>query len=461
MIVFMWINTVEGITVLIFLMLGIYLSSYIGLFGTLLNFTERTIKFPLLISAPTFWVSTEYLRSHAGFMALPWSLIGHSQYLNLPILQISSLTGVYGISFLIVMVNVMFYKIILSLFDRRSNPGSVRTFPVRDIIITSLAIILSTAYGFIIISERGQEETIPVTVIQGNIPQQIKWDPEWRKRNIEKHIRLSKESAFSQKSSLIVWPETSVTIPLNAYFYAMKVIPELSKDLDTYLLIGGSQSPKFGSGEFKMTHNFNTAFLFSPDGRFKGKYQKIYLLPFGEYLPYENVLPWPRGFRRLIDETGTVIPGKEYTLLELDRVLFGALICWENIFSDLFRQFVKRGARFMVNLTNEAWFGDTAAPTQFLAMNVFRAAENRVSIVRSANTGISCFINPYGQIMGKIEKDGRDIFVEGYLTMAIPLSKGTTFYTRYGDIFTYVNMLISLSFIAVSLFRLKISKSPE
>jgi apolipoprotein N-acyltransferase len=241
----------------------------------------------------------------------------------------------------------------------------------------------------------------------------------------------------------------------------MKFIPALAKDLETHLLIGSSQSPKFGSAEFKMTHNFNTAFLFSPDGRFKGKYQKIYLLPFGEYLPYENILPWPRGFRRLIDETGAVIPGKDYTLLELDRVPFGALICWENIFSDFFRQFVKRGARFMVNLTNEAWFGDTAAPTQFLAMNVFRATENRVSIVRSANTGISCFIDPYGRIMGKVEKGGRDVFVEGYLTMGIPLSKGTTFYTRYGDIFVYVTIIIAFSLIVVSLFRLKMSKLPE
>jgi apolipoprotein N-acyltransferase len=115
----------------------------------------------------------------------------------------------------------------------------------------------------------------------------------------------------------------------------------------------------------------------------------------------------------------------------------------------------------MVNLTNEAWFGDTAAPTQFLAMNVFRAAENRVSIVRSANTGISCFISPYGQIMGKIEKDGKDVFVEGYLTMPIPLSNGTTFYTRYGDIFAYVAIILASFLIMVSVFRLKISKLPE
>jgi apolipoprotein N-acyltransferase len=170
------------------------------------------------------------------------------------------------------------------------------------------------------------------------------------------------------------------------------------------------------------------------------------LLPFGEYLPLKN-LPWPSRISALW-EGGAFVPGNEYTVLDLTVFKLAVTICWENIFPNLVREFVKNGADLIVNITNEAWFGDTAAPYQFMAMNVFRAVENRVAIARAANTGISGFIDPVGRILGTVNKNNQEILVEGYLVKDLPLSQPGTFYTRHGDLFAWLclGMLLVMLF---------------
>jgi apolipoprotein N-acyltransferase len=176
--------------------------------------------------------------------------------------------------------------------------------------------------------------------------------------------------------------------------------------------------------------------FFSPEGKVLGQYLKIRLVPFGEYIPCEESIPWPdfivqRG-KRNFD-----IAGSEATLFQVDGIQFGTLICWEVLFPDLTRNVVKKGADFVINLTNEAWFGSIAFPYQMLSSCVFRAVENRVNLVRCANTGISCFIDPYGRITGRIENGGKDIFVSGILTQKILISPPGTFYTNHGDLLVY------------------------
>jgi len=148
------------------------------------------------------------------------------------------------------------------------------------------------------------------------------------------------------------------------------------------------------------------------------------------------------------------IPGKEFTLFTMDGIQFGVLICWEVVFPDLFRQFVKNGANVMFNITNEGWFGDTAAPHQMAAINVFRAVENRIAIVRSANTGISCFIDPYGRITGRVlDHKGKDTFVRGHLTQAVPVVSAKTFYTQHGDLFAHGCIAIAIITLLLSMLR--------
>jgi apolipoprotein N-acyltransferase len=178
------------------------------------------------------------------------------------------------------------------------------------------------------------------------------------------------------------------------------------------------------------------------------------LLPFGEYLPYRDVLPWPSRLTSLSDRAN-FLPGTDYTIFDLGEARFGVLICWESLFPEQVRQFVHRGAEFIVNITNEAWFGETAAPYQFWMMNVFRAIENRVSVVRAANTGVSGFIDPYGRMLGKVEEQEKDSFVAGYLTKTVPFPQTSTFYTRYGDVWAYGNLAVTVLFLLVAIVGIK------
>jgi len=451
--IFYWINVIKGFTLIDFLFLGIYLGSYFGMFGLLLNFILKRSNFPSFVTAPVLWVSVEYLRSHAGFLALPWALLGHSQYLNLPVIQISSITGTYGVSFLIVMSNVALSEVILYLLSEKAREHTkCHLKPIRPVVVTLLLFGLSLGYGYMCILQQFKGKRINITVIQGNIAQDIKWNPTLRDQILEKHIQLTKQASNSSNASLIVWPETAVQGTLTCDPYLLQTISDLAKATQTSLLIGSSQRPKFGSREFKKKHLFNSAFLIASNGIVKKCYDKINLLPFGEYLPYRGRLPWPSRFVSLADN---YTPGKEFTLFALEGVKFGTLICWENLFPDLFRKFVNNGANFMINITNEAWFGETAAPYQFLSMSVFRAVENRVTVVRSANTGISCFIDPSGRIIGKVNNNNKDIFVEGFLTREIPLSQERTLYTRYGDIFAYINLMATIFMLASSFLKVR------
>ena len=459
--VFYWINTVKGFSFLDFLILGIYLGSYFGIFGLLLNFITKKTQLTNIITAPVLWVSLEYLRSNAGFMSLPWAILAHSQYLNLPIIQIASFAGVYGVSFLIVMVSAILSEFTFYLFMRNKSDNANVPFPCCTKIISLVGILLmcgSFLYGYRSLSQKEEAKFINVTVVQGNIPQHIKWEPDFMRQNLETHIMLSKEASAKSSTSLIVWPESSIPETFTKNIYLMQKIPFLAKELKTFLLIGSGHRPKFGSREFREKHFFNSAFLLSPDGGMVNRYDKIQLLPFAEYLPYKGILPWPERFELITDK---LIPGKEETIFHIGGESFGVLICWENIFPALFRRFVEKGAQFMVNITNEAWFGDTAAPYQFLSMSVFRAVENHVSIARSANTGISCFIDPHGRITGMVrDGQGKSIFTKGYLTMPVSVGQTKTFYTRYGDVFVYLNIAVMILLIIFAFLRSK-TKMPK
>lgn len=438
--IFYWINIVNGFKWTNFLVLGIYFGSYFGLVGLGVNFVRQKGNISLALAAPVLWVSMEYARSHAGFLGLPWALLGHSQYLNLPLIQIASITGVYGISFLIVLVNVALSEFLGNL------PGSLKLT-----LVTISVLGLSVLYGVDVISKPPSTPKMRVSVIQGNIPQEIKWEPQWREHNMAKHIKLTKDAVHGGHASLVVWPETSVPGNLTQDFNLLHALGDLANASRADLVVGSSVRPKFGSRQFRMEHRFNSAFLISPERAVVSEYKKIRLLPFSEYLPYRGSFPWTE---RLTSASGNFLAGKEHTLFAASGVKFGVVICWESIFADFFRNFVKKGAQFMVNITNEARFEETAAPYQFLAMNVFRAVENRRSIARSANTGISGFIDPYGRIIGVIKDAfGKEIFVEGHLTKEIPLSKELTLYTLYGDIFAYGNLVALVLVIVVSIGR--------
>lgn len=448
---FSWIRVISGFTLTDFVLLGVYLGSYWGLFGLALSFLTRRGGFSPVLTAPVIWVCLEYLRSHAGFLALPWALLGQSQHRLLPVIQMAAFTGVYGISFIIVMINALLSEILLALVAGDRESPSRCEMPLLPSALATLGVVtVSLLYGFSALSAKPAGDGINISLIQGNIPQAIKWQNQYRTMVLETYCRLTTQAAQADRPTLIVWPESAIPGAFLQDSQATHTVFTLAQSLRTHLLLGSAQRPKLGEGHKVLTHRYNSVFLLSPEGTIAGYYHKIYLLPFAEYLPYRDAWPWPK---RLAAHAGDFIPGRNFTLFELNGIKFGVAICWENIFPDLVREFVVRGAEFIVNVTNEAWFGDTAAPHQFVMMSVFRAVENRLSVARAANTGISCVIDPWGRIAGIVTNQGKYLFVEGFLTKTLPRRQQISFYTKYGDAFSYLNMVILLSLLLLVLFK--------
>lgn len=463
--IFSWILEVPGYTYLHHALLAVYLGSYIGIFGFVFSLINRRIGLiAALFAAPFVWTALEFIRSNFTFLALPWGLLAHSQYKNPIVYQIASITGTYGVSFLIVMVNAAIAALVLAFIpDLKKHYSSSygRRLKRWKYAITGVGffcLLLTCVYGYISVNQSFAGTPIKLAVVQGNIAQRKKWDRNYSKFIMQTYRDLTL-SAASKSPMMIVWPETATPGSISRHRGMYNKLKLMAAEADAYLLFGSAQRAKFERHKTDKLKYTNSAFLIPPEKRKEKtqRYDKIRLFPFGEYLPYEETLPWSW---INVPKMGAYVPGEEYTILKLDGVPFAATICWENMFSDLVRRFVKNGAQFIVNMTNEAWFGETAAPEQFLSMNVFRAVENRVYVVRSANTGISCIIDPCGRVIDRVkDKNGKDIFVSGFLTSEVIPLESNTIYTRYGDWFAWFCMACSAAFVLFAFFRKTVSSN--
>ncbi|MDD5692839.1 MAG: apolipoprotein N-acyltransferase, partial [Candidatus Omnitrophica bacterium] len=401
------------VTLLGTVILILYLALYFGAFGALFTASDRDLGAAGLFFIPCTWVLLEYGRSHL-FTGFPWALIGFSQYKNLPVIQIADLTGAWGVSFLVIFFNVAFYLI---------WRGKMK---LRISFICAAILILSFSYGFYKLNRGGACRTdkgaVKIAVIQGNIPQHLKWDVSARNFILNRYKELTLESA-GDKPELIIWPEASVPGILGEDDAVFEQVFSLAGSLNTDILAGAVSH----SG----ANYFNSALFIDKSGRPLKAYHKLHLVPFGEFIPFKETFP----FLQTIAPIGDIQPGKEYTIFDRPAK-FGVLICFEDLFPELSRRFVKEGAGFLVNITNDAWYKETSAAAQHFSASVFRAVENRVYLARAANTGISGFIDPLGRIVSPVrDTAGKDIFVRGFSTAEICLAEGRSFYNRYGDIF--------------------------
>jgi len=380
------------VTVIGMIIACLYLAVYFGIFGIAIS------RFGIL-SAPVVWVILEYIQANVSVMGFGWLSLGYSQYKNLPLVQIADFSGVYGVSFMIMMVNVAIYRIFKKSF--------------REIIIAVLVLIAVFGYGMMRINEGGYGNDVKISVIQGNIAQELKWDPQAQDMIIEKYTALTKMAAL-ESVDLIVWPETSFP----GFFETDKDMTEkvltLAKEVKTSLLIGVNTE--------KDERYFNSAAFISPEGSMIDKYDKIHLVPFGEYVPFSN--KFPALHKLVLGELGEFTPGNKFTIFTLHplpsaQVSFAALVCFEDIFPEISRKFVNSGAKFLVVITNDAWYGRSGAAYQHAACSVFRAIENRVPVVRCANTGYSCFIDSKGKIYDSVEEKNSHLFITGYKTAVI------------------------------------------
>ena len=401
---------------ILMLLLAAYLGLYVACFAAGIVFLrERGV--PLIFSAPPLWTLLEYGRSHL-FTGFPWENLGYSQYLHHSVIQIADITGVYGITFTIVMANVVLFNVV-------SNGLTHRHYRKQLLALTVL-ILAIYSYGQYRTAQIGESlKTAPrqkVSLIQGNIDQNIKWDPYYQKNTIEIYRALSMEAAPSGKG-LIVWPETAAPYYFQKNNTMDALVVGVARTTGSSLLFGSPSYEAVG-GALQYT---NSAFLVLPDGTVSGKYDKVHLVPYGEYVPLRKVFPF---IGKLVEGVGDFRAGNEYAPLVMDGHRLGVLICYEGIFPESSRKYKENGANLLVNITNDAWFGETSAPYQHLSMTVFRAIENRLFLVRAANTGISAFVDPTGEILSRT-----GIFKRTTLQGEIGFIDKQTFYAAYGDIF--------------------------
>jgi apolipoprotein N-acyltransferase len=421
-----------GVSIGLLLLLVLYLGLYVGAFAGLLSWCSRVEGWYLL--GPFLWVALEYLRSYL-FTGFPWALLGYSQYLSLPVIQLADVTGVYGISFLILLVNCSIAGIIVLLI--RHRPEDKRVFILSSLRIGLAAfsiLLICLAYGWWRMAHYAaldqRSASLKVAVVQGNIEQDKKWDPAYQEETMRIYKELTQRAAQAGPQ-LIVWPESATPFFFQSNDKYRPQLLEWAQSWESWLL--------FGSPSYQVTLSrprlYNSAFLISPRKKIAGVYHKIHLVPFGEYVPLKHILSFAG---KLVAQVGDFSSGGKYTILQLPQGKLGVVICYEIIFPQLVRRFFDRGAQFLVNITNDAWFGQTSAPLQHFSMLSLRAVENRSYIVRAANTGISGFVDPVGRI-----QRSTPIFVADYLVDTIHLGKTKSFYAEYGDIFSWLCIIVA------------------
>jgi apolipoprotein N-acyltransferase len=417
----------------------LYLGLYLGLFGLLLGLMAgpgRDYR-RALVAAPFLWVATELARTRiTGF---PWNLLGTAQVDNVPLCRIATWTGVYGISAEIVLVNVAVAAAFLVPRQKR-------------------AALLVAALAAAAVLQSGQLVEPPPAVgnreallVQQNIPIAVRWSPDYFDRTLNDLTSLTLKSvadsaaqastgqapsgqSSTTKPDLIIWPESP------APFYTSDprfrtAISEMARRAGTWVVTGSiGTAPATKSGAHELI--FNSAVIVSPTGEWTGRYDKVHLVPFGEYLPFPSLFSFAGGLSK---EVGEFEPGGSRVPLDATDEKLGVFICYESVFPDDVRQFASQGAQVFVNISNDGWYGDSGAWSQHVNQTRMRAIENERWVLSAANTGLTGSIDPYGRMVVRAPRKDRTTLVAPYA-----LTYVTTFYSRHGDWFAMLCAIISL-----------------
>jgi len=387
------------------------------LFFEVRQFSSRFFR---ILGVALSFTAIEFLRSEIPVWGFGLNLISHSQAYHPAMIQVASVGGAYLLSFCIVFANASLAEYLIGKKCQR--------FLIVGALLIALFVFLFGAKKLNEYKQLGSE-MLRVSVIQPNIPQSVKWALMAKKDVIEIHQNLTKLAAL-REPELIIWPEASFPGYLNADYDSGKVF-ELARSAKAPILVG---SPYWESE----TRVFNSAFLIDESGSVTGRYDKIKLVPFGEYIPWKFILGWLTPIAHTMG-VGNFTPGDHVYLFKWKKDLpFAVLICFEDVFSDLARKAVNQGARFLTVITNDAWFGPTGAPWQHLQSSIFRAVENGVPVIRSANTGVSGFISAEGKILNLVrDKQNQSVFTGGELTFEVPMAHHDTLYRRGGWLFPH------------------------
>jgi len=416
------------------LLLCAVLAVFFGLFTAGCEWA-RLRGIELALVAPPLWVVLEWIRTYilGGF---PWVALGYSQYRTTYLIQFAEFTGVYGVSALVVLVNVIVYRAFRRWQDGEA-PGTGGMLA-----LTGLLMLL-VAWGFWRVHDLAAAPAIGslrVGFVQGNVAQDVKWDPAYQEATLDRYAALT-EQAVGDGAELVVWPETAAPFFFQDDSALRDRVTALARRHRVWLLVG---TPAFSYGDGGLLLH-NRVYLVTPDGTADQYYDKIQLVPFGEYVPLARLFFF---VHKVVEGIGEFRAGTGPVVFTTPRGSFGTLICYEGIFPGLTRRFIDQGADFLINITNDAWFGRTSAPYQHLAMVTLRAIENRVPIVRVANTGFSAMVEPDGRIRWRTE-----LFTTAWRVDTIRWTGTTTLYTRVGDVFVYGCLMVLAIVALLSMIR--------
>jgi apolipoprotein N-acyltransferase len=409
------------VAVLVGALLIVWLSLYPALFALIVAAAVRRFGIGGLWVAPAVWVTGEWLRSWvlSGF---GWAFLGSSQATVLPVVQLASVVGVYGLSAYVALV---------------STAVSVVALGGRRIVPIGVAILfVGVAAAGVIRVQRGALLTegtpIRVGLLQGNIEQAQKEDSAFRGMIIDRYMNLSRE-ALAAGASLVVWPEASTPFYFDLEESWAAPIRQLAADRRTPFLIGTDELERGATRE--EDRYYNSAVLVGADGRSHGVYRKMRLVPYGEYVPFKKVLFF---VGPLVQAVSSFSHGTEPVVFDAGGRRISVSICYESIFPWLSRAFVQRGSQLLATITNDAWFGRSSAAYQHFEQGAIRAVEEGRYIVRAANTGISGAVDPYGRVMA-----ATGLFETAVVPVDVRLLDHRTIYSRLGDVAVWISLAVT------------------
>jgi apolipoprotein N-acyltransferase len=387
------------------------------------------------ISGAAIWVALEMMQARflSGF---PWNLLGTSQYKILPLIQIASLTGVYGVSFLVVWFSLSLVCAVMVVIHR----PTARSAWIGEIILPLLAVGVALGFGY----HKLMQPSVPgralkIVLVQPSIPQTLIWDAKENTNRFQQLLRLSEQS-LTNKPDVLIWPEAAVPNLLRWHKETYQAVTDLARSHKVWMIIGADDAePRRGTPNPNDADYFNSSFLVSPEGQIVKSYRKRLLVVFGEYIPLVRWLPFLKFFTPI---EGGFTPGDRPIPFELPdlRTKTSVLICFEDNFPHAVRDYVDDDTDFLVNLTNNGWFGKGAAQWQHAANALFRAVENGLPLVRCTNNGLTCWVDAHGRLRDVFGLDTGNVYGAGFVTIRVPLlasgqKREPTFYHQHGDWF--------------------------
>lgn len=436
-----------GVAGLVFVAFLILMGSYLALFGWLgylLGHGSGHRLWPL----PFIWVAVELLRTYTPMGGFPWNLLGYSQFEHVGFMMSTTIAGIYGASFIIALANTLIAAICLRFWDARGVAAQNSAWPTRG--DGALAIGLAIILGFATVPYHpvtSPIHSLHARLVQPNTPLGGLWNDASLQRFLDHQLRLS-DPPGAPPVNLILWPEQPAPLEyaMQPAFQAMTA--ELLARTQATFVFDQVTYGLTPSGQLDVNSPHNSAILIRPDGTTGERYDKIHLVPFGEYVPLPGWLEHLLGASKLVQNVGDFVPGHELTLFHLDGHRFAALICYESIFPQLAREETRRGAEWLVNLSDDSWYGHSSAQAQGLMMARARAIENHRWLLRDTDNGITAAIGPYGRVEAQLPRDRALALDAGFR----PLTR-LTFYTRHGDWLAYLCCLMVALLAAAALAR--------